>query len=98
MFQENAIKKLPRRYSNLHYDCLQLPDHWVLLPLDNSYRTINVLKAFFSATHAVWSSWCCIYHEFKELLRKISLNECFQAISHYFRVSSLSGLTVADDE
>ena len=53
MFQENAIKKLPRRYSNLHYDCPQLPDHWVLLPLDNSYRTINVLKAFFSATHAV---------------------------------------------
>ena len=28
---------------------IQLPDHWALLPLDNSYRTINILTAFFSA-------------------------------------------------
>ena len=51
-----------------------LPDHWALLPLDNSYRTINILKAFISAIHAVWSLWSCIYHEFKEILRKISLS------------------------
>ena len=31
----------------------QLPDHWALLPLDNSYRTTNILKSFVSAMHAV---------------------------------------------
>ena len=31
----------------------QLPDHWALLPLDNFYRTTNILKAFVSAIHAV---------------------------------------------
>ena len=73
----------------------QLPDHWALLPLDNSYRTINILKAFFSAIHAVWSLWSCIYHEFKEILRKISFSEYFKVISLYFRVYSLLGLTAA---
>ena len=60
MYKENAINKLPYRYSNLHYDFLQLPDLWILLPLDNSYRTINILKAFFSAIHAVW--WCLVLY------------------------------------
>ena len=73
----------------------QLPDHWALLPLDNSYRITNILKAFFSAIHAVWSLWSCIYHEFKEILRKISLSEYFKAISLYFCAYSLSGLTAA---
>ena len=66
----------------------QLPDHWALLLLDNSYRTIKVLTAlaFFSAIHAFWSLSSCVYHEFKEILRKIS----------YFCVYSLSaGLTAA---
>ena len=63
--------------------------------LDYSYRTTNVLKAFFSAIHAVWSLWSWIYHEFKEILRKLSLSEYFKAISLYFRVYSLSGLTTA---
>ena len=63
----------------------QLPDHWALLLLDNSYRTIKILTAFFSAIHAIWSLSSCIYHEFKEILRKIS----------YFCVYSLSGLTAA---
>ena len=71
----------------------QLLDHWALLPLDNAYRTSNILKAFSSAIHAVWSLWSCIYHEFKEILRKISFSEYFKAISLYFRVYSLLGLT-----
>ena len=45
----------------------QLPDHWALLLLDNSYRTIKILTAFFSAIHAIWSLWSCIYHEIKEI-------------------------------
>ena len=73
----------------------QLPDHWALLLLDNSYRTIKILTAFFSAIHAVWSLSSCIYHEFKEILRKISLSEYFKAILLYFCVYSLSGLTAA---
>ena len=73
----------------------QLPDHWALLLLDNSYRTIKILTAFFSAIHAIWSLSSCIYHEFKEILRKISLSEYFKAISLYFCVYSLSGLTAA---
>ena len=73
----------------------QLPDHWALLPLDNSYRTTNILKAFVSAIHAVWSLWSCIYHKFEEILRKISLSEYFKAISLYFLVCSISGLTAA---
>ena len=73
----------------------QLPDHWALLPLDNSYRTTNILKAFVSAIHAVWSLWSCIYHKFEEILRKISLSEYFKAISLYFHVYSISGLTAA---
>ena len=73
----------------------QLPDHWALLLLDNSYRTIKILTAFFSAIHAIWSLSSCIYHEFKEILRKISLSEYFKAISLYFCVCSLSGLTAA---
>ena len=68
----------------------QLPDRRATLPPDNSYRTII---AFYFAIHAVWSLWSCTYHEFKEILRKISLNEYFKAISHYFPVYSLSGLT-----
>ena len=63
--------------------------------LDYSYRKTNVLKAFFSAIHAVWSLWSCIYHEVKEILGKLSLSEYFQAISLYFSVYSLSGLTTA---
>ena len=62
----------------------QLPDHWALLLLDNSYLTIKILTAFFSAIHAIWSLSSCIYHEFKEILRKISLSEYFKAISLYF--------------
>ena len=73
----------------------QLPDHWALLPLDNSYRTTNILKAFVSAIHAVWSLWSCIYHKSEEILRKISLSEYFKAISLYFLVYSISGLTAA---
>ena len=73
----------------------QLPDHWALLLLDNSYRTIKILTAFFSAIHAIWSLSSCIYHEFKEILRKISLSKYFKAISLYFCVYSLSGLTAA---
>ena len=46
--------------------------------LDYSYRTTNVLKAFFSAMHAVWSLWSCIYHEIKEILRKLRLSEYFK--------------------
>ena len=52
--------------------------------LDYSYRSTNVLKAFFSAMHAVWSLWSCVYHEIKEILRKLSLSEYFKAISLYF--------------
>ena len=52
MYKENAINKLPCRYSNLHYDCLQLPDLWILLPLDNSYRTINIRCLLFSKTNS----------------------------------------------
>ena len=66
-----------------------------LLPLDNSYRTINIPTAFFSAIHAIWSLQSCIYHEFKEILRKISLSKYFKAISLYFCVYSLSALTAA---
>ena len=73
----------------------QLPDHWALLLLDNSYRTIKILTVFFSAIHAIWSFSSCIYHEFEEILRKISLSEYFKAISLYFCVYSLSGLTAA---
>ena len=73
----------------------QLPDHWALLLLDNSYRTIKILTAFFSAIHAIWSLWSCIYHEFKEILRKISLSEHFKVIWLYFCVYSLSGFTAA---
>ena len=39
--------------------------------------------------------WSCIYHEVKAILRKLSLSEYFKAISLYFRVYSLSGLTTA---
>ena len=60
--------------------------------LDYSYRSTHVLKAFFSAMHAVWSLWSC---EIKEILRKLSWSEYFKAISLYFRVYSLSGLTTA---
>ena len=66
-----------------------------LLPLDNSYRTINIPTAFFSAIHAIWGLQSCIYHDFKEILRKISLCEYFKAISLYFCVYSLSALTAA---
>ena len=71
----------------------QLPDHWALPPLDNFYRTTNILKAFVSAIHAVWSLWNFIYHEFEEILWKISLSKYFKAISLYFHVYSISGLT-----
>ena len=69
------------------------PYHLATLPLNNWFGKILTLQAFFSAIHAVWSLWSCIYHAFKDKLEEISLNEYFNAILHYFGVNLLSRLT-----
>ena len=43
-----------------------------------------ILKPFFPAVDAVRSWGSCIYLEFKDTLRKISLSAYFEAFSHYF--------------
>ena len=55
----------------------------------NSSSPLTVPYNMEQSTTLMWS-W--IYHKFKNIhLRKNSLNEYFKAISHFFRVYSLSG-------
>ena len=69
--------------------------HWAMRPLHNLSCKINSVKIFLSYIHTVMTCGGVFIMNSKVHLRKNSLNKYLKAISHYFRVYSLSGIITA---